>query len=315
MLTVLAAVLPLFGVIAAGAALGRWRGLGDAAVAALNTYVVWLALPALLFDFVAEADWASIDQPRFALVSGLAAFGTFELSMALSPLAARGPRSLSRRSLDALTAAYANTAYLGIPLCSTLFGAAGLAAAVIASLLTVCALFAGAVMLVEVDRGRGGPSGRALRRTLGRTVVAVARNPIVAAPVAGAVWAATGLGVPAPVAALLRMLGGSATPVALATIGLFLAQPRGRAEPRELALALVLKLAVQPALALALLVVLPLDRTRAAAALLLAALPTGTGPFMAAQFYDEEVTLAAGATLVGTVLSLASVSALAWWTG
>ncbi len=311
MLTVLGAVLPLFATILAGAGLARWRRLGDAAVGALNTYVVWLALPALLFDFVAQADWASLDQPAFAIVFGGSAFGIFALSWFASPWLTGRRQSLAHRSLEALTAGYANTAFMGIPLAATLLGPQGLAAAVIASLLTVCALFALSVTLVEVDRGREGPRGQVLRRTVG----AVARNPIVAAPVAGALWAVSGLALPLPVSALLKMLGGSATPVALVTIGMFLVQPSGRAGTRELTAALVLKLVGQPLLVAALLLVVPLDHTHAAAALLLAALPTGTGPFMAARLYGEEVTLSARAMLVGTVLSVGSVSALAWWVG
>ena len=68
-------------------------------------------------------------------------------------------------------------------------------------------------------------------------------------------------------------------------------------------------------IASALLLAVPLDHPHAAAALLLAALPTGTGPFMAARLYGEEVTLSARAMLVGTILSVGTVSGLAWWVG
>lgn len=304
-MTVFATVLPVFAAILAGWAFARWRGLGADAVGALNAYVVWLALPALLFGFVARADRATFGEPRFVLVCAGAAFATFALAL----VTGRRSATLSARSLDALTAAYSNAAYLGLPICAALFGPVGVAAAVIASLVTVCAMFALAVLLVEADRAAGGPALPAVGRALGRT----AKNPLVAAPLAGAVWAAAGWPVPAAAASFLTLVGTSATPVALVTIGMFLAQPAPAPSPRALATALGFKFVVQPALTLVLLAALPLPRPWGAAALLLAALPTGTGPFMAAQLYGEEVALAARATLVGTVLALGVVPLVVWW--
>ncbi|MCZ3364254.1 hypothetical protein NYZ84_19325, partial [Acinetobacter baumannii] len=95
--------------------------------------------------------------------------------------------------------------------------------------------FAFSLMLVEVDL-----DGKGLRiATIARVFGSVLRNPIVAAPVAGALYALTGLGLPTPAATVLMMLGGSATPVALVTIGMFLAQRRGTGEPAELGFAVV----------------------------------------------------------------------------
>lgn len=43
-------------------------------------------------------------------------------------------------------------------------------------------------------------------------------------------------------------------------------------------------------------------------AVLLAALPTGTGPFMLAEFYRREAAVTAKVILVSTIVSLATVS-------
>jgi malonate transporter and related proteins len=302
-MTVLAAVLPVFAVILAGYVFARLRGMGEDAVAILNAYVVWVALPALLFDFVAEADWATLARPRFILVFTVAMLVTFAVRLMIP-----GGRPLTRRSIDALAASYPNAAYLGIPLIGALLGPTGTAAAVIASLLTVSALFALTVTLVEIDLA---PSA-SLSRRVGGVVVAVLKNPLVAAPIAGALWAATGLAMPVAPQTFLKLLAQTASPVALVTIGIFLAQPRASTGVGELGWSVALKLLVQPLAVLAMLWVLPLPRPWAAAALLLAALPTGTGPFMVAQLYAQEVTLTARTILVTTLLSVASVTALAW---
>lgn len=302
-MTVIGAVLPVFTIILVGFLFARWRGLGEDAVAILNAYVVWVALPALLFDFVAQADGATLAQPGFILVFGVAMLAVFAVA-----LIANRHRPLARRALDALSASYANTAYLGIPLAGALLGPVGTAAAVIASLMTVCALFALSVTLVEIDLAPGGSPAR----RIGRIASAVIRNPLVAAPLAGLAWAATGLAIPAPPARVLGLLSATASPVALVTIGVFLAQPRATGNARELGATVALKLLAQPLLTLAMLLVVPLARPWAAAALLLAALPTGTGPFMVAQLYRQDVTLTARTILVSTILSVVSVTALAW---
>ncbi|MDE0878770.1 MAG: AEC family transporter [Sphingomonas bacterium] len=302
-MTVLGAVLPIFAIILAGYVFARMRQLGADAVTVLNAYVVWVALPALLFDFVAEADWATLAQPRFVLVfatSMLAIFGVSLIS---------GNQRLARRSIDALAASYSNTAYLGIPLAGALLGPTGTAAAVIASLLTVCALFALSVMLVEIDLAPRVP----VARRIGGVALSVVRNPLVAAPLAGGLWAVTGLAMPFAPQMFLKLLGQTASPVALVTIGVFLAQPRARSSAIDLGRAVCLKLVAQPLVTLALLLIFPLPRPWAAAALLIAALPTGTGPFMVAQLYAQDVTLTARTILVTTVLSVFSVTALAWW--
>lgn len=303
-MTVLAAVLPIFAIILAGYVFARARGMGEEAVAILNAFVVWVALPALLFDFVAEARWATLVQPGF-----IAVFGTAMLAVFGTALVANRDIPLARRSLDALSASYSNTAYLGIPLVGALLGPTGTAAAVIASLMTVCALFALSVMLVEIDLS---PGGSAARR-VGGILLAVLRNPLVAAPLAGALWATTGLALPTAPKTFLTLLGATASPVALVTIGVFLAQPRERVSPRDLSVTVALKLLVQPALTLVMLALVPLARPWAVAALLLAALPTGTGPFMVAQLYRQDVTLTARTILISTLLSVVSVTALAWW--
>ncbi|MDO7843377.1 AEC family transporter [Sphingomonas immobilis] len=306
-MTVLSAVLPVFLTIAAGWLFGRIRKIDGGGVALLNAYVVWVALPALLFDFIAEADWAVLGQGRFALVffGGIAI--TFLATMLLPARAGDG-RGLADRSIQSLAASYANTAYMGIPLLGTLFGAAGTAAAVLASILTVCLIFAFSIALVETDVRRG--SGFAA--TLLRVGAGVLRNPIVLSPLAGLAWNLTGLAMPHAAQSFLKLLGGSATPVALVTIGMFLAIPRPAVPKLPLALTAIAKLALQPLATAALLMLIPLPKPWAAAALLLAALPTGTGPFMVAQLYGRDMALTARTILITTILSVATVSGLAF---
>ena len=64
-LTSLSVVFPVFAVIVAGFACGRLGLLGPTASSELNRFVVYLGLPALLFQVMAEANWPVLWQPGF----------------------------------------------------------------------------------------------------------------------------------------------------------------------------------------------------------------------------------------------------------
>jgi predicted permease len=243
MLSILSIVLPVFALMASGFAARRLGVIGPAAVSELNRVVVYLALPALLFDVMAHATWADLAQPGFIAAFGLACGAVFYGTVGVSLLAGRG---LPSASIDGLLGSYANTAYMGFPVLMMLFGKESLVPVTIASILTVCVLFASAIVLIEV----GSHAERHPVRLAGKVLSALVRNPLLIAPVLGTLYGATGLPMPAAAEAFLKLLGGASSPLALIVIGLFLAEPRPvEARDRRAALSLAaVKLFVQPAL-------------------------------------------------------------------
>jgi malonate transporter len=144
------------------------------------------------------------------------------------------------------------------------------------------------------------------------------RNPLLIAPALGVVFAGAHVSLPGPLLRFTGLLGGAASPCALVTIGLFLAQSRARsgALPGAGAVLVIvaLKMIVQPAItAVLVFIVFDLPRPWSSAALLLSALPIGTGPFMLAKLYDRKAAETSRAILVSTLLSLISISLLVAW--
>lgn len=303
MSSVLNVLLPIFGLIFAGYLCRCTNRLGPNAASEINRFVVWLGLPALLFSLTAKTDWATLWQPGFLLAFGGGALAVFGLTLLWRW---RNGAPLADASIDGLGAAYANTGYLGIPLCLMVLGDDGMAPALIASLIVVCGLFGLALVCIEVALQSGAGCARALRRV----GLALLKNPLVVAPLLGAAWNLGGVPLPAALERFLQLLGAATVPCALVSLGLFLAQPQ--AEPRQGALPLVaLKLVVQPLLTwFVAFVLLDLPPLWAHAALLLSALPTGTGPFMLAEYYRREAALVSRTILLSTLGSLASLSLL-----
>jgi malonate transporter len=305
MLSILAIVAPVFALIASGYICRRIGVIGLAAVSELNRFVVYLALPALLFDVMAHATPAELMQPGFIAAFGLACGAVFYGTVGVSLLAGR---PLAWASIDGLLGSYANTAYMGFPVLLMLFGNDSLVPVTIASIITVCVLFASAIVLIEV----GSHSERHPLRLAGKVLRSLVRNPLLIAPVLGALYGATGLGLPTPAETFLKLLGGAASPLALVVIGLFLAEPRpvAPAEVRTSAVLATVKLFVQPALTWALAAAMAVPPRLAAMAILLAAMPTGTGPFMLAEFYKLPAVVTSAVILVSTLGSVLTLPLL-----
>lgn len=301
--TILVVIVPIFALILVGFLCRKTGKLGPKAASEINLMVVWLCLPALLFKVTATATWAEIWQPGFILAFGLGTLAMFVCSVVWRLLGGYG---LVAASIDGLSASYANTGYIGIPLLVLLFGAPGLQPALISSLIVVCVLFATAVVCIEI----GLQQEKHLGRALAVVARALARNPLVIAPLAGAAWACSGLGIAVPVMHFLDLLATATTPCALISLGLFLAQPTvaDKASPWPL---VAMKLIGQPAItALLAFKVFALQPLWATSAVLLSALPTGTGPFMLAEYYNREAGRVSKVILLSTLCSLVSLGAL-----
>jgi predicted permease len=305
MLTTSLIILPIFALILAGFIAGKAAVLGADATAVLNRFVVYLALPALLFNVVAHAKWQDLDQPGFLAVFGLSCLVVFAVTIALRW---RRPRHLADASLDGLNAGYANVGFIGFPLCLTVFGKASLPLTTIAAVVTVCIVFAIGIVLIEVSLQEEAN----IWRLLTKVGLALAKNPLLIAPAAGAVMMASGVSLPGSVNVFFTLLGNAASPCALVVLGLFFAERKPKAGGIFWAsLPLVmLKLLAQPGLAWVFATVwlrLPPEPTHVA--VVLAALPTGTGPFMLAEFYGREAAVTSSTILLSTIFSLVTVSA------
>lgn len=302
MSSIINVVLPIFGLILAGYVCRRTGRLGEAASSEINRFVVWLALPALLFKVTAMSSWQQIWQPGFVASVSAGSVLVFVVTVVFRM---RQLRRLADASIDGLSAAYANTGFLGIPLCVLVLGDEGLLPAIVATLIVACLLFALGIILVEVSLQEEKHPLRAILK-VGKSL---ATNPLLIAPLLGSSWAGSGWELAPAATQFLSFLGMAATPCALVSLGLFLAQ---RQEGRRDGTAglVAAKLLLQPLITGFLAFrVFELPALWANSALLLSALPTGTGPFMLASFYGREAALASRVILLTTLGSLATISA------
>ena len=126
---------------------------------------------------------------------------------------------MKNAAFGALVAAFPNTGFMGVPLLVALFGdsAAGpVIGTVLVDLIVTSTL---CIALAQSQRSDGVAGSSGVFGSVRRSLRSAATNPLPWAILLGALFAATGLRWPAPLAQVVKMLGESATPVAWFTIG------------------------------------------------------------------------------------------------
>lgn len=295
-------VLPVFAIVASGYVCGWKSLLGPESSEALNGFVYWVALPALLFKAMAGVELEQVYNEAFLLAFSGALIATWALTSLIGWLFFR--LNAAEAALHGLNGAYPNTGFMGIPLAIAAYGQAAALPVIVATVISVLSV-ALAIVPIEIARQRG----TGIVKVVGRALVALIRNPMIVAPCAGLLWAWTGIGLPGSVETFTGILGAAAGPCALFSIGLFLVgKPlrEGSVEVGSMALA---KLVLHPLItAYAVLVLFPTDPLWAKVAILSAALPIGSGPFVLAQAQGIYVRRTSTVMLITTVVSVLTIS-------
>lgn len=304
---VIDAAFPVFALILTGWICTKRDLLGPSSREGLNSFVIYLALPAQLFAVMSTANLADLAQPGFFWSFALGMFGTALVYALISRDKHVAPID---KLINSMSSAYGNAGFMGIPLCLMVFGKAGLGPSIITAVFTVSLLFAVTITLIEIQRLESTKIGPALQKVIS----AMLRNPLLIAPVLGVFWSFMQWPMPEPATRYIGLLGDASTPCALIAIGLFLGQPAPQRAGPEVIRIVILKLLFQPALtAVFVLYVFDVPKLWAMVAILAAALPVGTGPFMMSQLYQRDASASARAILVSTVLSVVTISVLVAW--
>ncbi|MDN3919639.1 AEC family transporter [Roseateles violae] len=318
MQAVLAVTLPFFALVLCGYLAARRGVLAESTIPGLNGFVLFFALPCLLFRFGMNTRVAELLNPVVLGVYLTAAAAIVALTL-FATLSARV--RLKDAAFGALVAAFPNTGFMGVPLLVALLGGAA-AGPVICTVLAD--LFFTSSLCIALASAHDAGGGHGARRALGLALRGALSNPLPWAIALGALASATGLRPPGPVDAVIRMLADAATPVALFTIGAVLWRAGLHAHTRTpaalyLPVALI-KLLLHPALVYGLgsaarALGLALSDFQLLVLTLAAALPSASNVSLLAERYRADNGRIARIIMASTALAFLSFSALAWLMG
>ncbi|WP_421929854.1 AEC family transporter [Neoaquamicrobium sediminum] len=298
-------VLPFFGMILLGAIAARITRQPLEALGWMNTFIVYIALPALFFQLIARTPIEQLTEWRYIFGVVLSTYLVFSLMFVGSVIVSRG--DIAESTIKGLAAAYGNIGYMGPGLALLALGPeAAVPVALIFCFENVLHFAIAPTMMALAGDEKASPGEVALG-----VVKRIALHPFIIATAVGVLAAWLKYEPPVPVARLLEYLAQAAAPCALFVMGVTLALQPLRRVPRELGAIVTLKLVVHPILCYVVLSLIGnFSEVWVFSAVLLAGLPTATNVFVIAQQYGVWVQRASASLLLTTVLSVVSVTGL-----
>lgn len=304
-LTVLTAVLPVFGIMAIGLWLRRRDWLTADADASLMRLCINLLIPSLIFTSVLGN--AALRRPENLWLPPLVGFGMAALGMAIARLFAllAGLRTKPEQRTFAFLAGLQNYAYLVIPLCMSLFDTGTTGVLFVHNVGTEMALWTVGVATLT---GTGLVSGwkKFINAPLLALLLALALNflgtlftppPLMTA--AGTIILTT-----------IHWLGQAAIPLGLLLIGAIVADhlqdARGGKAVRVVVVATLVRLGIMPVLFILLAKILPCSVELKRVLIMQGAMPSAVLPIVITKHYGGDprtaLQVALGTSVVGLML-------------
>jgi malonate transporter len=307
MIEVLNLALPFFGLIFIGFACGKIKQIPDTALGWMNFFIVYVSLPALFYRILSQTPLEQLAQIDFVFATTLATFWAFAVAFAIGMVIRRG--NIGEATIAGLAGGYGNIGYMGPGLALATLGSHATVPVALIFCFDTLLLFTLVPFLMALAR----PQKVSLAATALEVVKRIVTNPLVIATAVGIASAAVHFQAPVALERLLQFLQNAAAPCALFTLGVTVALRPLKKMPWELPYLTAVKLVLHPILMFLLLSLFgPFDQTWVNAAVLMAALPPALNVFVFARQYDTWVEQASSAVLIGTVVSVLTLTSVMW---
>ena len=321
MLNILAVTFPFFALVLCGYVAARRALLPQAAIPGLNTFVLYFALPCMLYRFGAGTPIAQLLDGSLIAVYLLCALLIVGFTVAVTLHRANRPRrgvGWNDAAFGALVAAFPNTGFMGVPLLVALLGAQAAGPTIVTIVIDMLVTSSLCIALSRLDGADEHGAARAAKLALKGVVV----NPLPWSIALGALASAVDFSLPKPIMNTVSLLADAASPVALFTIGAVLARSQMNSVERTPFMhyvpVVLIKLVLHPLLvggvglgAIAL--GLPLARSALVVVVLVAALPSASNVAMLAERFGADNGRIARIILLSTVLAFFSFPVVVAW--
>ena len=307
MLDVINLALPFFGLIFLGYVSGKLRKIPDTGMAWMNFFLIYIALPVLFYRILAKTPLQDLASPRFIVATTAATFAAFVLAFAVTMALPR--RGVSQAAIAGMAGAYGNIGYMGPGLALAVLGTEAAVPVALIFCFDNILLFT----LVPFLMALAGTSGRGFGSAALEVAQRIVLHPFIIATAAGVLAAALQIQLPVALDRLMEFLQNAAAPCALFALGVTVALRPLKQVPWEVPIVILIKLLLHPVIVLVLLSALgPLPPAWVYTAVLMAALPPALNVFIIARQYGVWVPQASGSVLLGTLVSVVTLTTTMW---
>ncbi len=298
---------PFFGLIGLGFFCAKIVRRPEGGLAWMQFFLIYVALPCLFYRLIADKPLEQLANWPFVITTTLCTYCAFALSFAVGMWHTRW--DMPQGVMQGVAGSYSNIGYMGPPLVLSALGEAASAPVVLIFVFDNLLLFSLVPFLMAI----AGAEKRGLAATARDVGWKVATHPFNLATVAGVVAAYATLQLPTALDKIVTWLSNAAAPCALFLLGVTVALRPLNRMPGEVPALVLIKLVLHPLLVWVLLSALgAFDPTWVYAAVLMAALPPALNIFVIATQYNIGVERASACVLVGTLVSMATLTAFLW---
>ena len=309
MQTILGVTVPFFALVLLGYVAARRRWVPTEAVPAFNGFLLYFAVPAMLFRFASNTPIGEITNGAYFLAWGIS--GT----LVVLAVAFVAWRVLGQRLRDAafygLAGGVANAGFMGVPLLVALLGERAAAPTILAIVADLVMVSSAGLVLVEMD----GATSQGWRKDVRDAAARIFLNPFLLSMLLGAAFSGMGWRLETPLSEIVKLLAASAGPCALFAIGASLVRPDASLRSPILALPIVAKLLLHPLVVWLAMHAFGIDPFTAMVAVLVAALPSAGWVFIFALRYEADAGRISAPILWTTALAFLTFSGLVWVLG
>lgn len=298
---------PFFGIIGLGFFCAKRTRRPEAGLAWMQFFIIYVALPCLFYKLVSDKPLEELANWPYIFATTLCTFTVFALSFAVGFWHARG--DMPQAVMQGMAGSYSNIGYMGPPLVLSALGAGASAPVVLIFVFDNVLLFS----LVPLLMALAGVEKRSFAAAAGDVAWKVATHPFNLAIMVGVGAAVVKLQLPEALDKIVTWLSNAAAPSALFLLGVTVALRPLLRIPVEVPALVGIKLVLHPLLVWAILSALgDFDPTWTYAAVVMAALPPALNIFVVATQYSIGVERASACVLVGTLLSMVTLTACLW---
>jgi predicted permease len=303
MMQVATLAFPFFGLIFLGFFAGRIFRVPAEGLAWLNIFIIYFALPALFFQLISQTPIEQLANWTYVFSTSFSTYCAFALAFCIGIYVTRG--NVAVATIQGMVGGYANVGYMGPGLTLAVLGPEAAVPAALIFCFDVALVFTLAPLLMAF----AGTEKQAPHKLALQIVKKVFLHPFIIATIAGVLGAAFRFEPPQAVDTILTFLRSAAAPSALFAMGVTVALRPLKRFPVELPGLLAVKLVAHPLIVYLMLgVVGDFDPVWVATGVLMASLPPAATIYVIAQQYQIYVERASTAVLIGTGMSVATVT-------
>lgn len=294
---ILIAIIPVALIIFLGWFVGVKKIIANSHSESFATYVIHVSFPCSLFLLTATSKPSDLLDGPLVAALWLGIVGMFGLSFLIYKIFLR--RSLKECMQGALVCSFADMAFMGIPIFTSLLGKQALLSIAIGNICT--SLF----IIPIVTMCLNSREDQHVRWT--KSLAQAITKPLVLAPILGTLCALAHVPIPLIITNALSIMGASTSGVSLFALGLIMSRFSIRWS-KLVGVNIGLKNILHPLLMLAIVSLCHIKGTFAKEAILLCAMPTASMATMFALKYNVLTEESTSATVLGTILSLLTLT-------